>query len=116
MRYMRYWVFILVFLTGCAGARPWTKQEKALLVASCAATIADMTTTIQMLDNGNWETNPIMGKHPSSSKVIITMTATEIFTIILAHYFEGFRSWILGTKTVLNTGLAIHNTRLDDAH
>ena len=106
-------VIIAMFLAGCANVRPWTKQEKVLLGASCLATVADMTTTLDMLDNGNWEINPMMGEHPSSGQVVLTMAATQVLTIIVAHYWSDFRAWILGIKTGINTGFAFHNMRMD---
>ena len=106
---------IILLLVGCA-SRPWTKEEKFLLGVSCLATVADMTTTIQMLDNGNWEMNPIMGKHPSDGQVVITMAATQAIVIVLAHYWDDFRSWMLGIKTGINAGFAIHNSRLKEEH
>jgi len=112
MQIIKYLVIVLI-LSGCA-TRPWTKEEKILLTASCLATVADTVTTLDMLDNGNWEINPIMGKHPSDSKVVVTMGATQTLTIILAHYLEGFRSWILGVKTGINAGYTFHNLRIND--
>jgi len=104
---------IAIFLAGCATARPWTTEEKVLLGASCLATVADAYTTLDMLDNGNWEINPMMGEHPSSSQVVLTMAATQVLTIIVAHYWSDFRAWILGIKTGINSGFAFHNMRLD---
>ena len=87
-----------------------------LLGVSCLATIADTVTTLDMLDEGNWEINPMMGKHPTDGQVIITMGITQALTIVLAHWWDDFRSWILGVKTGINAGFAFHNMRLDDEH
>jgi len=100
-----------IIIVGCATARPWTTEEKVLLGVSCLATAIDAATTVRMLDDGGWETNPIMGTHPSDSQVIIKMGTIQAITIIAAHYFEGFRSWILGVKTGINTGFAFLNER-----
>ena len=110
---MKYWLITILFLTGCASPRPWTGEEKLMLGASCLAVVADMTTTINGMHNGNSETNPTMGKHPSDAVVISVMAITQVATIVLAHYWEGFRVWILGTKTGINTGFAFHNIRTD---
>ena len=112
IRHIIKYLFIVLLLTGCA-TRPWTTQEKVLLGASCLATAADTYTTLDMLDNGNWEINPMMGEHPSDSQVIITMAATQTLIIVLAHYIPRFRSWLLGIKTGVNAGFAFHNMRLD---
>ena len=114
------WVILLrvlilcVFLISCASTRPWTREEKVLLGASCLATVADTVTTIDMLNNGNWEINPMMGKHPSYTQVVVTMSITQVLTIVAAHYWDDFRSWILGAKTGINVGFAFHNLRLKE--
>ena len=101
----------LIFLVGCATARPWTTEEKWLLAASCTATVADMTTTLSFLDDGDWEINPIMGKHPTDTEVVATMVTSQILTIVVAHFWDDFRKWILGVKTGINAGFAYHNIR-----
>ena len=104
---------IAIFLAGCATARPWTTEEKVLLGASCLAVVADTYTTLDGLHSGNSETNPIMGEYPSDGQVIITMAATQVLTIIVAHYWSDFRKWILGMKTGINAGFAFHNMRVN---
>ena len=109
---MKYLIIILL-LTGCANARPWTGEEKVMLGISCLATVADMATTVNGMHSGNSETNPFMGRHPSDGAVISVMAITHVATIVLAHYWEGFRTWILGIKTGINAGFAFHDTRTD---
>ena len=71
---------------GCCTPRPWTLDEKILLGASCVAAAADAYTTTRALDNpNNWEINPVIGKRPSDSKVVITLGVSQILTIVLAH-------------------------------
>ena len=110
---IRYLLLILFMFSIRCAPRPWTKEEKIMLGASCLAVAADMTTTINGMHNGNSETNPTMGEHPSDAVVISVMALTQVATIVLAHYWEGFRVWILGTKTGINVGFAFHNIRTD---
>ena len=106
-------IIIAMLLVGCA-TRPWTIEEKVLLGASCLAMAADTYTTTRFLDNeNNWEVNPILGRHPSDTKVITYMISSQAVAIILAHYFPKYRSWILGVKTGLNTVGAVNNSTLD---
>jgi hypothetical protein len=109
-------LILVVYLSGCAtNPKPWTNTEKALAVASILATGADAYTTTRMLDNpNNWEVNPIMGKHPSDGRVIATMAATQALFLVVCHYWEDARPWLLGAKTIFNTGLAIHNSKLEE--
>jgi len=112
---MKYLLTIsaLLFFIGCAAARPWTTQEKILLGVSCLAVAADMYTTVDGLTNGNYETNPIMGRYPSNGAVVSVMAITQVATILIVHYWSDFRVWILGIKTGVNAGFAFHNTRID---
>jgi len=102
---------IAIFLVGCANVRPWTIEEKVLLGVSCLAAMADTITTCDGMDNGKSELNPIMGEYPSKSKVIVVMGISQIVTIIVSHYWESMRSWVLGAKTVANTACTFHNLR-----
>ena len=103
----------LITLTGCATSpRPWSTTEKTMLAASCLAMVADTYTTIDMLDRGHYEMNPMMGEYPSNGTVISVMALTQVAAAVLAHYWPAFRTWGLGGKTVFNAGLAFHNTQL----
>ena len=109
----KYFIIVCLLLIGCA-TRPWTTQEKILLGASCLATVADTYTTTRFLDNeDNWEINPMLGRHPSDTKVVIYMFSSQMIVVLLAHYFPSLRIPLLGTKTVVNTGFALHNTTLE---
>ena len=108
---MKYLLIAILLFTGCATARPWTTQEKVLLGLSCLAVAANTCTTLDGMHDGHSETNPIMGKHPSDGTVISVMAITQVATIVIAHYWPSMRSWILGTKTGINTGFAWHDMR-----
>lgn len=113
---IKYIILILLLLTSCAHNKDlgWSNIDKTLLATSVLATAADAYTTINMLENpNNYEVNPLMGKHPSNSQVIITMAITEILFIIVVHYFKDYRKFILGSKIVVNTGCALHNKGLE---
>ena len=99
-------ITLIFFSAGCAG---WSRTEKVLLVASVVMSVADMTTTIEGLNNGGYELNPIIGKHPSDERFISFMVGSEVLTIILAHYFPEWRKAILSGKTLINAGCVIHN-------
>jgi len=108
---MRLLFIAILLLSGCAS---WTPQERILGGVSCLAAAADGYTTIRFLDNpNNWEMNPILGKHPSDTEVITYMMASQLAVLIIAHFCPKYRSWLLGGKTTVNLGFAIHNTTLD---
>ena len=108
--------FIVCYLAslGCAHDS-WTKTDTGLAVTSILATGFDTYTTERMLDNSqNYEMNPMMGRHPSDSRVIVTMGLTQVAVIGLAYFLPvKYRRALLTSKIIFNTGLAVHNLRLD---
>lgn len=110
---MRY-LIIFVLLTGCVTPRPWTKTEKTLAVMSIGSGVADGWSTINMLNNSdNYERNPILGKHPSNSEVVIGLVLWETICLGVSHYFPKARVWLLGSKVVVDTTCTINNVNLD---
>lgn len=107
-------VVIALLVSSCAySPRPWTQNEKVALGWSVAASLADMYTTTRALDEeGTYETNPILGKHPSDGEVFVALISSEVITVLIAHYWPDFRIPLLCGKAALNTGFAVHNTRL----
>ena len=102
-------LIILIILTGCS----WSKTDIAWGVASTLATGADFYTTSEFLENpNNHETYPLLDEHPSNSEVFIALATGQIITLTIAHFFPKLRPYLLGAKTVLNGGCAIHNSRL----
>lgn len=108
-------LIIVFFLltTACTGLRPWTKEEKGLLLWSSMASMADMYTTCRALDDpANWEINPILGRHPENEQVVIYMSFSQIATVTIAHFWPDIRKTLLIGKATINTGFAIHNDNL----
>ena len=122
MRYLL--VILLIALSGCASARPWTKGEKAVLGWSIIACGADMFTTCKFLNNpDNYEMNPAMGKHPSKGKIVISASLSHLICVGISHWVPeitlpiigkvNMRYSFLGGKAGFNTYLAINNAQLD---
>ena len=103
-------IIVVILLSGCS----WSKSDIAWGVASTLATGADIYTTSEMLDNpNNCETNIILGKHPSNSEIVIVLATGQVIALTIAHFFPKLRPYLLGAKTALNGGWAIHNSRLE---
>lgn len=103
-------VLMIIFLIGCGHARPWTSDEKILLLASCLAGVADYYTTKRLLDEpGTRELNPIIYGRPKNRTLIIFFISTQTITTILADSFPKWRKTLLGGKCLINTSLAINN-------
>jgi len=114
---MRAILLILVLVMGCAHYQrdPWTKTDLALALASTVAAAADAYTTTRFLNNShNYEMNPAMGQRPTDTQVIATMAAFQA-VVLGASYFmpKEWRRILLGSKTIANTTLTIHNTTLE---
>ena len=103
-------IILLITLSGCASARPWTKSEKVMLIASCIAAGADAYTTIEGLNSGCSEAQPVMGENPSNAMVIGFTGIIQAAFIVWAHYYPDYRMWIMGGKTVANTACAVWNS------
>ena len=106
----------LVLLPGCASLpkpRPWTTEEKVLLAVSVLAAGADLYTTKQMLDRGYDEINPLIGKHPTDTELMIKFPICALSYWCLCHYLPQVRTGLLGCKITINTGFAIHNNGLE---
>jgi len=114
---------IMFLLSGCATSgntgtwerpRTWTPTEKTVLVWSILAVGADILTTNNFLKNpDNFEINPYLTERPSRERVTVTLSATHIILIIIAHYNPAYRIKLLGSKAAINTGFAIHNSTME---
>lgn len=86
-----------LIISGCASSRPWTKSEKVAAGFFLAAHTANYYSTEKVLDNpANWEKeNFALGKHPSDRKVALYFSFTGIGALIVAHFWEDARPWLL---------------------
>jgi hypothetical protein len=116
---MRNQIAILLFLlttTGCGSfnPRPWTKAEKQAAIYFLAAHTANAYTTVQHQGQPDryYETNPIMGRHPSDREINTYFSVTGIGTILIAHLFPEIRERLLVSYGNANTMLAFHDCRM----
>lgn len=112
MRMVLIFFIILFLVTSCATPRPWTKGEKTAAYFFIAAHFADGYTTSQSLDNGNYEMNPILGKYPSDSELVVYFSVTGAIALVLSHYKPSLRKPLLYGYGSVNTAFAIHNHQL----
>jgi hypothetical protein len=108
-------LLVSMMLTSCA---TWSRNDKLLAVMSCTAAAADAYTTTRFLKYPDTrEINPLMGDHPSDARVYATIAATQALFLIIANYLPpDLRKLFLGGKTMLNTGLALHNYDIIESH
>lgn len=115
-------ILLLPWITRAEEPRPWTPSEKGFLYWSILASVADMYTTCRAMDQeGVYEINPIMHRHPSDGEVVLVLGLSQIAIICITHWWPDLelpifgkinsRKAFLGSKAGLNSYLAITNTR-----
>jgi hypothetical protein len=105
-----------VFCTvaGTAAASEWSKKDIALEATYLAFHIADWGQTrdiVRQYEQGRdrYETNPLLGKHPSKQAVDNHFIAGAILHLIIANMLEGNnRTWFQGV-TITMEGLYVSN-------
>jgi len=102
-------ILCLFLFVACASPRPWTKQEKVAAGFFLLAHSADAITTSQLTDNGNYETNPILGKYPSDAKIGVYFSLTAIGALVVSHFKPDLRKPFLYGYGSINSICAIHN-------
>ena len=93
---------------------PMDKVDKALIVGMNVAKAADAWTTIEGLNHdGVYETNIILGKHPSDGEVVGYMILTSLLSHYLAQYMTpDVRKVFLSITSVVHGYAAWHNWNL----
>jgi len=117
-KFTLFLIFLFLF-SSCATLkphpRPWTKSEKIAAGYFILGHLADALTTERALDNPNIdEINPILGNHPSDSKVAIYFSFTGIAIFTISHFYPELRLPLLSVFGTVGFGYAIHNKRLMD--
>jgi hypothetical protein len=112
-------VLVLFSTATLADNRAWTGEEKAWLGTAAAFTVTDWATTRDLTrryNEGYYETNPILGKHPSTDRVDLHFISFGLAGYFLADYLDEWRlPWlriwtttgIYYTNRNLNLGLKI---------
>jgi hypothetical protein len=100
-----------------ADNRTWTGEEKAWLGTAVAFTVTDWATTRDLsrrYNEGYYENNPILGKHPSTDRVDLYFVSAGLLGYAVADNMDQNRktflqAWtaveILYTNRNLNIGL-----------
>jgi hypothetical protein len=101
---------IAVFLTLCwlniahAENKSWTTEEKAWLGTAVAFTVTDWTTTRDLsrrYNEGYYENNPILGKHPSTGRVDLYFVSAGLLGYAIADNLDQNRKMFLQTWTAV---------------
>ena len=112
-------VLLFVLLSGQAQAEwsNWTPDNKGLFIASQLAITADWATTRNAArrnwPNNTYETNPILGRYPSTEKVDLYMIGLLVSNYYVTDWLpKQYRNFYLGMRIVIHTSAADNNIRL----
>jgi hypothetical protein len=81
-----------------ADNRAWTGEEKAWLGTAAAFTVADWATTRDLsrrYNEGYYENNPILGKHPSTGRVDLYFVSAGLLGYVIADNLDQHRKLFL---------------------
>lgn len=87
-----------------ADNRAWTTEEKAWLGTAAAFTVADWATTRDLsrrYNEGYYENNPILGKHPSTGRVDLYFVSAGLVGYVIADNLEQHRTTFLQAWTAV---------------
>jgi len=103
-------IFSLFLVLGCSAKYKWSKADYALATTAVVAQIGDGYTTDRVVNdlNGYEKTNTlILGKHPSTQRIIIWKAGSTIVIIGIAHiapFFHPDLRKIILSCTTLSAG------------
>ena len=102
------WLF-----SGCAHYQPdpWTKDQMLLQGTSLTLNIIDWGQTLDIVDKPGeyYETNPILGDHPSRAEVNRYFAASMLSKILITHLLPSdWRKYWLGLNIGVS-GYYVHN-------
>lgn len=100
----------ITIITGCAG---WTTEQKVLGGVSVALDAIDYETTKKCLSMANChESNPLLGEHPSNSKLAVFKIGMAAAKLDIADAFPSMRTGILRVMNVIQLGVDINNAKI----
>lgn len=102
------------------------KKFLAVFGVLTSASAADYITSVQMIDRGNYETNPLLGAHPSPARYAAVGAGYLGAELALGYVLKGFGQhhrwarflWLLEPSwgTERHAQLASHNAGLGTVH
>jgi hypothetical protein len=109
-----FFVLCVLFPTQSkADLSDWSETDKHLLLASEISLYLDWRQTLDIKSHSNfYETNPILGQHPSNSRVDIYFGSVMAGTYVIANQLDENRSLFLGGITLVEVFTILKNRRL----
>ena len=96
----------------------WTPVQSALEVTTLIALDIDYHQTLRIHEYPRaWESNPLLGKHPSSARIKTYFPIATLAQFLIADSLETpARNMFLGGLLVLEIGVTSKNRRLERGH
>ena len=82
-------ILLVMWVEGARAAGPWSQQDRTLEAAWVVCHLADWGTTADLsrrYDEGFYETNFILGKHPDTDEVHLYMAAWMLIHPLVTNY------------------------------
>jgi hypothetical protein len=109
-------VLIMLWLSGCAMSKvPFDTTEKVLVGGMIAGQAWDGASTINGLNRGCTEGNPLIGENPSDATIIgvKVLVAGGLLWIANATDDHLIRKVVLGIGMITGAGAGLYNSTLD---
>ena len=104
-------IAISVTLIGCGHFDPWTREDKILQGTQLFVQGIDWLQTREIVDDPYyWETNPNIGKDPTTRDVDRYFIMSAGFGMLITHVLpQEYRRYWLSFRIGISTGMVIHN-------
>jgi len=105
-----YIILFCILLSGCA-TDPWTKNQVLLQGATSTLNVIDWGQTLDIADRPDkyYETNPILGEHPSRAEVNKYFACLMGTQILITHLLPSkYRKYWLSLNIAVS-GYYVHN-------
>ena len=101
----------LLLWSCCSCATAYTSADWTALTGAVVGQGADVLTTEAVLRDGGYETNPILGRHPSDGRLIVTKLAALAAVAAIGELQPRWRPWLFGFMGGTGACAAWHNAR-----
>ncbi len=108
---LKYILILALLLTSCAPKMSYDTTEKALLATAIGGQILDGGSTLQKLDDGCVEANPLLGSYPDEGVILVTKLAVSLVIWQTSNFLTDRTSrkmWLTG-MTFLGVAAGVHN-------
>ena len=109
-------ILIALALVGTtAQAQSWTAEERAWGAVAGTFLLADWATTrygTRHWDQGYYETNPVLGRHPHRDRVDLHFLMVIPAVYLFADYLPAYRREFLMGVTAIELGYVAKNLRI----